>query len=68
MAMTYRTREGDMLDAICWRHYGRENAVTAVLNANPGLADRGTILPSGIQITLPDLPPPVAKESSSLWD
>ncbi|WP_349357170.1 tail protein X [Vibrio parahaemolyticus] len=57
-----------MIDAICWRHYGRENAVTEVLKANPGLADRGAVLPSGIQITLPDLPTPVAKESASLWD
>lgn len=68
MATTYRTREGDMIDSICWRHYGRESAVTEVLKANPGLADRGAVLPSGIQITLPDLTTPVAKESASLWD
>ncbi|WP_420544443.1 tail protein X, partial [Streptococcus pyogenes] len=23
-----------MIDAICWRHYGRESAVTEVLKAN----------------------------------
>ena len=68
MATTYRTREGDILDAICWRHYGRENATIEVLKVNPGLADKGTILPSGIEIILPDLVTPVAKESSSLWD
>ncbi|HHY0435730.1 TPA: tail protein X [Vibrio parahaemolyticus] len=68
MATTYRTRDGDKLDAICWRHYGRENATIEVLKANPGLADKGTILPSGIEITLPDLATPFAKESSSLWD
>lgn len=68
MATIYRTREGDVIDEICWRHYGRENAVTSVLDANPGLADLGAILPSGIEITLPDLPTSVATESSSLWD
>ena len=68
MATTYRTREGDIIDAICWRHYGRENAVINVLKANPGLADRGAVLASGIQIILPTLSTSVAKESSSLWD
>lgn len=68
MATTYRTREGDMVDDICWRHYGRESAVIDVMEANPGLADFGAILPSGIQITLPDLPTPVAQESASLWN
>lgn len=68
MAMNYRTREGDMIDAICWRHYGRESAVTEVLKANPGLADVGPVLPSGLEITLPDLATPVAKEAFYLWD
>ncbi len=34
----YRTRDGDLLDDICKRCYGRESAVTDVLEANPGLA------------------------------
>ncbi|GAB6260341.1 tail protein X [Photobacterium sp. R1] len=68
MATTYRTRDGDMLDDICWRHYGRENAVEAVLAMNPGLADFGPLLPSGIEIKLPDLAVPVSEEAVSLWD
>ncbi|MEI9729280.1 tail protein X [Enterobacter hormaechei] len=71
MPMTYQTRDGDVLDAICATHYGTENLsyiVTQVLEANPGLADRGAIYPSGLYITLPDLAPPVQASDYSLWD
>ncbi len=53
---TIRTLDGDVLDEICWRRYGREDAVPAVLAANPGLADQPPILPAGIAIVLPPLP------------
>jgi len=56
--MRIRTIEGDVLDEICWRHYHREDAVPAVLAANPGLADADPVLPGGMAIVLPDLPPP----------
>ena len=52
----YRAKQGDVLDAICKAHYGAEAAVTAVLEANPGLADSGPVLPAGRVILLPDLP------------
>ena len=39
----YRTRDGD--------------AVEAVLEANPGLADHGARLPAGLSIALPPEPP-----------
>ena len=68
MATIYRTREGDMLDAICFKHYGRESAVTEVMKSNPGLADYGPILPSGLSIKMPELSAPVVKKGSSLWD
>ncbi|WP_064603943.1 tail protein X [Photobacterium sp. J15] len=69
MEKTYRTREGDMLDDICYRHYGRESTVTEVLKVNPGLAEYGPILPSGLEIKLPPLTAPVVKsEANSLWD
>ncbi|MDN3611358.1 tail protein X [Vibrio ostreicida] len=68
MVTIYRTREGDMVDEICWRHYGRESAVVAVLKANPGLADCGPLLPSGIALHLPHLPTSVVREPASLWD
>lgn len=70
--MKYRTKQGDQVDAICWRYYGRENAAEAVFEANPRLADHGLILPAGIEIELPDLDAPTATASGTttvkLWD
>nr|WP_273908490.1 tail protein X [Enterobacter bugandensis] len=71
MPMTYQTRDGDVLDAVCATHYGTENLsfiVTQVLEANPGLADIGAVYPSGLFITLPDLAPQVQDSAFSLWD
>ena len=69
MATRYRTRDGDMLDDICWRHYGRQSeAVEAVLDANPGLADLGPVYATGTVITLPDLPAAEAPAPVRLWD
>ncbi len=66
--MLYNTRAGDVLDWICWRHYGqRPRAVELVLEANPGLAEVGPLLPRGIKILLPSLPYE-AKGEVSLWD
>lgn len=66
--MQYRTKAGDMLDSICHSYYsGREKAFEAVLEANPGLAKLGAILPEGILIELPDLAP-VTTSQVTLWD
>jgi len=67
MAMTYITRDGDVLDDVCWRHYRRADALIQVLEANMGLADIGPVLPAGVRIELPDIPV-VAKSEVSLWD
>ena len=62
------TTDGDMVDEVCWRHYGRRRgAAEAVLAANPGLAARGPVLPAGVEILLPDLPPP-SPAIARLWD
>jgi phage tail protein X len=50
----YRTVSGDTLAKICYDYYGSCSAVPTVLNANPGLAEYGTVYESGIMITLPD--------------
>jgi phage tail protein X len=64
----YLTREGDMLDRICWKFYGRQSgAVEAVMEANPHLADRGPLLPAGIVIELPALAEPEDEPSGALW-
>ncbi|MCC3798273.1 tail protein X [Vibrio parahaemolyticus] len=67
--MQYQTKRGDMLDWICHQHYGqRPKVVEAVLEANPGLAKHGPVLPAGLIITLPDLGPAEKKNRISLWD
>ncbi|MFC7332736.1 tail protein X [Rhodocista pekingensis] len=64
----YRTSAGDVLDAVCLRHYGRVDVVPEVLAANPGLAAAGATLPAGRIVELPDLPPPPATARLRLWD
>ena len=69
---TYSTKDGDMVDLICFRQTGRTAGVTeAVLAANPGLAARGPVLPAGVAIVLPDFgtpeDKPVEKETVRLW-
>lgn len=54
--MQYRTQQDDMVDAICWKHYGTQaGVVEKVLEANPDLADMGYMLPAGVVIELPDI-------------
>lgn len=66
----YRTRQGDTLDYICWRHYGQQSgAVEAVLLANPGLADAGPVMPLDTVIVLPELAKPASElQPIRLWD
>ncbi len=67
--ISYRSKAGDMLDDICYRHYGREDALIDVYEANPGLAAHGLLLPSGVLIWLPDLPAAAqASPGVQLWN
>ncbi len=65
-----RAQQGDTVDAICWRHYGRTaGVVEQVLEANPGLADHGPVIPNGTLITLPDAAPQAERRQMvNLWD
>ncbi|MEP9011522.1 phage tail protein [Enterobacter sp. JMULE2] len=67
MAKIYTTRAGDMLDEICWRFYGAEQEMIAVLEANPGLAELGDVYPAGIKITLPDKVATPVMQAETLW-
>ncbi|PHV11323.1 tail protein X [Chitinimonas sp. BJB300] len=61
--------QGDTVDALCYRHYGRTaGMVEAVLLANRGLAALGAVLPHGTSVELPDLPPPPTAPLIQLWD
>jgi phage tail protein X len=54
MSTFYTTRQGETVDLVCQAFYGRTADVTeAVLNANPGLAALGPVLPMTTQITMP---------------
>ncbi len=68
--MQYITVAGDMLDEICYRHYGAENAVTEfVLQHNHHLADQPPLLPAGVVIVLPDVDTPERVSNSvNLWN
>ncbi|WP_339511893.1 tail protein X [Pseudomonas sp. RL_15y_Pfl2_60] len=67
---TTHALQGDTLDQLCWRHYGRTaGVVEQVLLANPGLAELGTTLPHGTRVQLP--PAQAAAEQRqmvNLWD
>lgn len=70
MATTYNTRAGDTVDYIAWKYYGTTAGRTTeqLLEANPGLADYGPVLPDGIQIVLPDITKPATQRGVKLWD
>ncbi|MEZ6853023.1 tail protein X [Halodesulfovibrio aestuarii] len=66
--MIYRTKQGDVLDAVVFKYYERQpGAIEQVMDANRGLAKYGPVLPAGLAIVLPDLPKPSQKESVTLW-
>lgn len=69
MATTYRTSQDDTLDFICWKFYGQQSgAVERVLEANPGLAALGPVLPPNTSVVLPDLPKPATEvQPIRLW-
>jgi phage tail protein X len=50
--------EGDnaVLDRVIFEATGREDQVPAVLDANPGLAQLGPVLPVGTLIKVPESP------------
>lgn len=68
--MIIKSLQGDTLDLICWRYYGRTAGVLEqVLESNRGLAELGPILPMGTMVTLPDQPAQAGnKQIVQLWD
>lgn len=67
--MKVRALQGDTVDTLCWRYYGRTAGVTEqVLEANPGLAEHGPVLPMGLEVELPDQPARAVTQRVQLWD
>jgi len=66
--MYYKTKENDMLDFICWKHYGSSSGtIEVVLKTNPGLAEY-ELLPAGLTIKLPVIQKETQKQVVKLWD
>ena len=68
MTQTYLTRDGETLDAIAYRVYGTEQAVHALLAANPQVTRQGAELPAGLTLALP-APPAATTQPATvrLW-
>lgn len=67
--MQYRTKDGDVLDAICHSYYGSTSGIVEqVLISNPGLAAYGPVLPGGLIVTLPDISITEEQTVVRLWD
>lgn len=66
----YLTKIGDTADYICWKYYGSQDGqiVEQLLAANPGLSDRGPVLPAGITIYLPEIKSNTATTGVRLWE
>ncbi len=63
-----RSREGDTVDQIAARCYDGDTTMTvAILEANPGLADLGPIVPRGTLVSLP-AKKAASAEITNLWD
>ncbi|HWL51362.1 MAG TPA: tail protein X [Chthoniobacteraceae bacterium] len=60
-AQQYQTKEGEAVDAICYRYYGQtsngEVEATYEANRELDLASYGPTLPAGLVITLPVVEP-----------
>lgn len=70
MPTRYICRDGDMIDAICHRHYGttRGGVVEAVLEANTLLELGLPLLQAGQVIVLPEIAAEPARKVVRLWD
>ena len=70
MTTEYVTKAGDLADEIAWNYYGTRDGlvVEQLLDANPGLADRGPVLPAGVTVVLPDFTLPATEQQVKLWD
>lgn len=70
MTIKYISREGDTVDLIAWRYYGRQDArvVEQLLAANPHLAGHGPVLPGGAELVLPEIQASTQSQGLRLWD
>ena len=63
---TVKSLQGDTLDSIAYRHYGTNDMLEAVIEANRDLARGPVFLPEGSAVKMPDARP--QKTTTRLWD
>ncbi len=70
--MQVRTQQHDTVDLLCHRHLGStaQGLVERTYALNPGLAERGPLLPAGLLVTLATQADTAATPSHTihLWD
>ena len=68
--MRVLAQQGDTVDSLCHRHLGSSAAVEQTIEANPGLAALGPVLPHGTPVELPEeaLVARPAADLINLWD
>jgi phage tail protein X len=68
--MQVRALQGETVDQICWRVFGRSGGVTEeTYRLNTGLAAMGPLLPAGTLVTLPSTTiAPQTNQTLKLWD
>ena len=68
--LSYVCSDGDVLDAVVYRHYGNREArqLEIVLEANPGIAAVADQLSAGDIVLLPEISAPAAGGAVKLWD
>ena len=66
--MQARAMQSDTLDLLCWRTFARTDIVEATLELNPGLADHGPVLPTGLLVELAEPAAAHTRATVSLWD
>lgn len=67
----YVTKQNDMLDRIAFDHYGYHGGtVEAILEANRDLSAMPILLPAGLTIRLPAMPPVAERRPNvvRLWE
>ena len=64
----YRCEQGDAVDLIAFRRFGTSSGTAeSILDANPGLAALGPILPMGLVIRIPIPVKADRVEGINLW-
>lgn len=71
MAIKYTTRDGDRLDQICLKIYGKTGKTTEEVLyqvANYGVVDMCAVFPAGKEIVLPEISSEPIVEETQLWE